>query len=283
MIQPEGWGPNDDAAAAIGAANGTIVARHDWPAVGALADCDVLVLRAEGAADEMVAVALPEMIEAAGTTAIILTLSEGQIDTVGGTALGADVQLLCAPSAIDWAIALAVARGTFGTDPSVREGESARISAINAEIARIADMLVRLSRHEPPSAFGEPEVKFDAGPEAPLAITAPEIRQLIRARRLRDKQFGEGLFEDPAWDMMLDLLAARLEHAEVSVSSLCIAAAVAPTTALRWIARLTAAGMFARAADPFDKRRALMSLSDAAWQGMRSYIANLRAHGLPLA
>ena len=59
--------------------------------------------------------------------------------------------------------------------------------------------------------------------------------------------------------MLLDLYAAELEGAQVSVSSLCIAAAVAPTTALRWIGRMTEAGLFVRQPDPFDRRRAFLA------------------------
>ena len=48
--------------------------------------------------------------------------------------------------------------------------------------------------------------------------------------------FGEGLFADPAWDIMLDLFAARIEGKDITVSSAGIAACVPPTTALRWSA-----------------------------------------------
>ena len=65
------------------------------------------------------------------------------------------------------------------------------------------------------------------------------------------------------------------------MSSLCIAAAVAPTTALRWIGRMTAAGLLVRQHDPFDRRRTLMSLSDRSLAALRSYVAMLRAQGLP--
>ena len=41
---------------------------------------------------------------------------------------------------------------------------------------------------------------------------------------------------------MFYLMAARLEQQRVEVSSLCIAAAVPPTTALRWIKALSDAG-----------------------------------------
>ena len=110
-----------------------------------------------------------------------------------------------------------------------------------------------------------------------------EVRDAIRARRLRDQVFGTGLFEDPAWDMLLDLFAAELERAQVSVSSLCIAAGGAPTTALRWITRMTDAGLFERRPDPFDRRRAFIALSSRASAGMRSYVDTVRQAGAAIA
>src|SRR3546814_4614981 len=64
--------------------------------------------------------------------------------------------------------------------------------------------------------------------------------------------------------MLLDLMAAHLSGQRVSVSSLCIAAAVPATTALRWIRALTAHGLFLRQADPSDGRRVFIALSDKA-------------------
>ncbi|WP_340314004.1 winged helix DNA-binding protein [Rhizorhabdus argentea] len=102
---------------------------------------------------------------------------------------------------------------------------------------------------------------------------AGAIREMIRARRLRDDLFGAGLFADPAWDILLDLSAAKIEGRSVAVSSLCIAAAVPATTALRWIKQLTEAGLLRRAADPVDGRRVFIELTDAAATAMMSYFA----------
>ena len=100
---------------------------------------------------------------------------------------------------------------------------------------------------------------------------------------MRDQFFAPGLFEDPAWDMLLDLFAAELERTRVSVSSLCIAAAVAPTTALRWIAKMTETELFVRQPDPMDRRRAFMALSGHASQAMRRYMAAVRRTDLGMA
>src|SRR3546814_8292219 len=87
---------------------------------------------------------------------------------------------------------------------------------------------------------------------------------MLRLRRLRDRFFPGDLFADPAWDMLLDLMAAHLSGQRVSVSSLCIAAAVPATTALRWIRALTDHGLFLRQADPSDGHRVFIALSDKA-------------------
>jgi hypothetical protein len=52
--------------------------------------------------------------------------------------------------------------------------------------------------------------------------------------------------------MLLDLLQAEIAQHRVPVSSLCIAAAVPATTALRWIKTMTDVGLFKRRADPHD-------------------------------
>lgn len=67
------------------------------------------------------------------------------------------------------------------------------------------------------------------------------------------------------------------------VSSLCVAAAVAPTTALRRIKELTDAGLFVRRLDPDDGRRAFIALSDAAAESMIDYLAAARRISSPVS
>jgi DNA-binding MarR family transcriptional regulator len=76
--------------------------------------------------------------------------------------------------------------------------------------------------------------------------------------------------------MLLDLMAARIEGQAVAVSSLCIAAAVPPTTALRWIKTMTDLGLFVRIADPNDRRRVFIELSPRAATAMSAYLRATR-------
>jgi DNA-binding MarR family transcriptional regulator len=139
---------------------------------------------------------------------------------------------------------------------------SSNILHLAAEAKKIAsalEALAEVSRQEPdqPGDF---------------VIDARLLRSIIRARRLRDSFFKQGLFADPAWDILLDLMAARMEGRRVSVSSLCIAAATPPTTALRWIKSLTEMGLIVRAADPVDGRRVYLELSNEAAQSLSAYL-----------
>jgi DNA-binding MarR family transcriptional regulator len=96
---------------------------------------------------------------------------------------------------------------------------------------------------------------------------------------LRARFFDGDLFADPAWDMLLDLTAARVEHVRVSVTSLCIASGVPPTTALRWISQMTDAGLLERIEDETDRRRAFIQLTDKAVEAMSRYFHELAKAG----
>jgi len=106
---------------------------------------------------------------------------------------------------------------------------------------------------------------------------AAQARALIRERRMRADYLPAALFAEPAWDMMLDLYAALYEGSKVSVSSLCIAAAVPSTTALRAIEAMTAQGCIERDRDPSDGRRIFVTLSDEARLGLDAYFDALGA------
>ena len=106
-------------------------------------------------------------------------------------------------------------------------------------------------------------------------MSAETVRTIIRARRLRARYFSEELFADPAWDMLLDLLQAEIAQLRVPVSSLCIAAAVPATTALRWLKTLVGQGLFIRRPDPHDGRRVYVELAHDTSLALRRYFADV--------
>lgn len=101
------------------------------------------------------------------------------------------------------------------------------------------------------------------------------VRDIILFRRKRERLLGERLFADPVWDMMLDLYAAHYEGVSVSISSLCIAAYVPATTALRGIKAMIASGHFIREDDPNDGRRSIITMSSETRAKMDRLFDNL--------
>ena len=86
--------------------------------------------------------------------------------------------------------------------------------------------------------------------------------QMYKARRTREKSFGiAGLFSDPAWDILLDLLINENRMSKVSVTSACIASCVPATTALRWLSTLEEYGLVERRQDATDARRTFVILT----------------------
>ena len=158
-----------------------------------------------------------------------------------------------------------------------RAKATARLQQLSEEVGRIAAVLAALSEHEA-AAAALAAVEGVSGPEGER-LDAGFIRSMIRARRLRGHFFPSEIFADPAWDMLLDLMAARVEEQRVAVSSLCIAAAVPPTTALRWIKILCDQGLFVRIADPEDGRRVFIELSAEAAAMMEAYLKAVQSGG----
>lgn len=162
------------------------------------------------------------------------------------------------------------------TGPEVSKAQATvRLQQLSEEVGRIANVLAALSEHESAAAMAAVGGPEDEGER----LDAGFIRSIIRVRRMRDHFFKGDLFADPAWDMLLDLMAARVERQRVAVSSLCIAAAVPPTTALRWIKSLCDQGLFVRVADPEDGRRVFIELSGETASRMEAYLRSAQRAG----
>lgn len=170
-------------------------------------------------------------------------------------------------------LSLAEARASMrGRVSDIAADQSAeRLRQLGDEVSRIAAALARLSTG--PGAALQTVTAVSTG-DAP-DVSAETVRGVIRARRLRSRYFPEELFADPAWDMLLDLLEAEIAQLRVPVSSLCIAAAVPATTALRWLKAMVQQGLFVRRADPHDGRRVFVELAPDASRALRRYFAEV--------
>ncbi len=196
--------------------------------------------------------------------------------------------------------AMPILAGAFGRGGMDRlhdrdqEIEFSSLHRISDELAEFARALARMADPELKDKIKDKSISFRAAPlggfqgfpsensTANAAAAKLNLRETIKLRRLRDRFFPPDLFADPAWDILLDLKAAAQEGQHVSVSSLCIAAAVPPTTALRWISAMTESGMLLRRQDPADARRVFIELSPETSAKMDDYIVAVSSRFAPI-
>ena len=239
---------------------------------------------------------------------LIVSTSVDALDDVFGALDQCGPQILVVPSRAERMIALGrvLARMPQRRVRELSEEDRLVLLRLTEQVSQIAERIDRISPtgivtpspapaapatgvHAEPGAFHFDTSRLGAPPADDatdrLVRTArpplPDprlIRRIIRQRQLRARFFDGDLFADPAWDMLLDLTAARAEHTRVSVTSLCIASGVPPTTALRWIGQMTEAGLLQRVEDETDRRRAFITLTDKAADAMARYFAELNAN-----
>ena len=98
-------------------------------------------------------------------------------------------------------------------------------------------------------------------------LTESDVKHLtsrvLSARSFADEIFHfPGFSASPAWDMVLDLYLRDGAQRRTSVTDACLGARCPPTTGLRWLRVLEDMGLIARAADPNDRRRTYISLTN---------------------
>lgn len=148
--------------------------------------------------------------------------------------------------------------------PFIAAGSSSESETnIHDLIDQIRDIQSRLGRLATAALPTEPTGEG----EAPAASTGV-IRSVLNLRAARRRIFGETLFGEPAWEILLELYEAQLAGRSESVSSICYASGVPGTTALRWIRHLENDEWIERAADPSDGRRYFLLLTKKGSEAM---------------
>ena len=226
-----------------------------------------------GAMDELLTHVSRDVAE--GRYAAVVSTPSTLLDAVAARLEERSVELIVDANEADRVAALAIATSRIGLPSRLSDIASdqnaERLRQLSDEVSRIASTLARLSAAPPAPA--RPPGLPTASETPPVA--AETVRSVIRARRLRARYFPEDMFADPAWDMLLDLLQAEIAQLRVPVSSLCIAAAVPATTALRWLKTMVGEGLFVRRADPHDGRRVFVELAPGASEALRRYFGEL--------
>ncbi len=260
--------------------------------------CDVILVDCPvGGGAVLAALARLDMRAARGGAQLVVSTSVAALDSVFACLDQSGSQILVDPTRSERVIALG---HILAKMPGMRlreldEEDRLTLLRLTEQVGQIAARLERLSGMEvapgrgadggafrfesPAPAFSG--VEEDSSSERLVRAARPPlpdprlVRRIIRQRQLRARFFDGELFADPVWDMLLDLSAARVEHTRVSVTSLCIASGVPPTTALRWISQMKDAGLVERVEDETDKRRAFITLTDKATDAMARFFAEV--------
>ena len=222
---------------------------------------------------------------------LVVSTTMAALDSVFGCFSLSAPQILVDPGRAERIIAIG---RVLARVPNLRlreMGEEDRLMLLRLteQVGRIAERLEKLSpgqregggafRFESPAqawrAQGEDQRSAREEEQRPHLPEAAVLRRIIKARQARMRHFDADLFADPAWDILLDLAAARAERQQVSVTSLCIAAGVPATTALRWIGQMVDADLLVRVSDPHDRRRAYIALSDNTADALARYFSEI--------
>jgi len=128
-----------------------------------------------------------------------------------------------------------------------------------------------------PDQPAEP-VPVDGAAELPTPPEQPSYVEraaaLYEQRRLRQRLFGhpDGLFQEPAWDMLLHLFIQQERGDRVPISNLSSASCVPQTTALRWIKVLEREGLARCWQSKSDARVRYVELTPHAQDVMLHYL-----------
>jgi len=115
------------------------------------------------------------------------------------------------------------------------------------------------------------ESAFAIGVQPPAVPIRRMVFDAINIRRRRGALFGEELFSDPAWEILLHLFLAELDQVRLTAGGLAHRANLPQTTVHRWLLVLAARTLLVKRADPLDARRMFVELHPDASLAMRQY------------
>jgi FixJ family two-component response regulator len=159
-------------------------------------------------------------------------------------------------------------KGLDGT-PTGREELLRSMAGLRTELQRLSRLI-----DDPQPNGGEamsarvttfaPPVPTSHGRLAELSTPAlaEYIRELLKKESRRRRIGGVDVFGDPAWEMLLDLMLAKIEGRRVPVSSACIASGAPMSTALRLVGRLVDEGVLCKQPDLTDRRRHFLTINN---------------------
>ena len=154
-------------------------------------------------------------------------------------------------------------RATTGDSPGARE-----LQQIADTAKALAEDMRRTIEHDSGRREG-------GAPGTPPRVEDTSLRTLKLLQKLQEARssiFGEAVMPEPAWEMLAELMRARLAGQHLSVTSLALSSKSPMTTALRRIEDLIQGGLAARMPDPSDRRRTYVELTPEGMARMQLFL-----------
>ena len=107
------------------------------------------------------------------------------------------------------------------------------------------------------------------------ALARARADHLYAERRRRDDLFPDGLFSEPAWDLMLALFIARDKGQTLILCKAYRAAGVSDTTGRRLLDRMEADGLVTRRRAPRSRKMRVVELTDEAVRRLIDYLTGM--------
>jgi DNA-binding response OmpR family regulator len=250
-----------------------VIAHAYAQAADELADPAISTVIVDGGLNGGGAIALMKMVAlrpsslGEGWPRFILTTADPTVELAIEALRASAVDLLIKPfamAALD--VPLALIR-EMRAKAARTESVDDKLSTLTGEIRLLGSLLQNQASHA--AAPVDVPASMRTNPDAAL------LRKLIRAESTRAMAIGGKALGDPAWNILLELILASLEDRKVAVSSACIVAGVATTTALRLITRMVDDGVLMRVPDESDGRRHFLAIEPTVERALKSYIADL--------
>ena len=112
-----------------------------------------------------------------------------------------------------------------------------------------------------------------ADPAKTRARARAWAERLYAERRRRDGLFPDGLFGEPAWDLLLAMYLARDKGQAMILCKAYKAAGVSDTTGRRLLDRMEEDGLITRRRAPRSRKMRIVELTDLAITRLTDYLA----------
>ncbi len=161
-------------------------------------------------------------------------------------------------------------------EPAARDALLDKMTVLGDELQRLSRLIKEPEPPREPAPLPQAAAQIHAAP-SDGKVNQDELTGFIREllkKEAKRREIGDGeLFGDPTWEMLLDLLLAKIENRQVSVSSACIASGAPMSTALRLVRRLVSEGVLFRIPDEHDRRRHFLVMNPKFEQPLMSYLS----------